>query len=142
MQLPSQLSEISVKGKSIKVPAICIHHRTVIVNGKLIRIAEVQDEEWIAGDVVEDPEYFIAQIKRANLKADIFTFTEKIPATEPKYGYPMEWDNVAAIPITSFEDWWEKRLPQESRKNVRRATKRGVNVEQVEFNDELVKSIF
>jgi len=69
------------------------------------------------------------------------TFAQKIPATTPKYDYAFEWDNWAAIPITSFNDWWEKRLPQESRRNVRRAAKRGVTVRVAEFDDEFVRGI-
>ena len=53
----------------------------------------------------------------------------------------MEWDNAAVIPITGFRDWWDNRLSQESRRNVRLAAKRGIVVRQVEFNDELVKGI-
>ena len=42
--------------------------------------------------------------------------------------------NSAAIPITNFNDWWEKRLPQETRKNVRRASRRGVTTRVVSMD--------
>ncbi len=54
----------------------------------------------------------------------------------------MEWDNVAAIPLAGgFKDWWENRLPQEARKNARRAAKRGVTTQLVELTDDVVRGI-
>ena len=74
------------------------------------------------------------------MKADIFTFSEKIPAAQPKYSCPMEWESVAAIHMVNFADWWEN-LPQETRKNVRRSQKRGVTVTIKEFDDDLIQGI-
>jgi len=74
------------------------------------------------------------------LNADIFTFTQKLPATRPKYSYPMEWESIAAIHVVSFKQWWEG-LPQETRKNVRRSQKRGVTVRVKEFDDDLIQGI-
>jgi len=134
-------TDIYVKGKWIKVPSTRIDDRTVVVTGRFIRTAAVHDESWLEGQVVENPESFIRELKTSKLKADIFTFVQKIPDTQPKYKYHFEWDNVAAIPITTFEEWWEKRLPQVTRKSVRRAAKRGVTSKVSEFNDELINGI-
>jgi hypothetical protein len=103
-------------------------------------MAVIQDEDWLEGQVVGDPELFVAKLKECKLKADIFTFGQKIPNTKPRYKYHMEWDNVAAIPITGFQDWWG-RVSTDMRKDVNRAKKREVIVKVVEFNDELVKGI-
>jgi hypothetical protein len=53
----------------------------------------------------------------------------------------VTWDNAAVVPITTYAEWWEKRLPQVSRKNVRRAIKRGVVARLVAFDDDLVRDI-
>jgi len=111
----------------------------LILTGKWLRVAALEDEEWREGDAIR-PEIFVARFKDRSM-ADIFTFAQRIPDTKPKYLYPMEWDNAAVIPITGFRDWWDNRLSQESRRNVRLAAKRGIVVRQVEFNDELVKGI-
>jgi hypothetical protein len=118
---------------------ICGH--TVVVTGNWIKRAEIKDEQAAKGTSVEDPELFIVRLKESELKPDIFTFRQRPPDTVPKYDYPFEWNNWAAISTTSFKGWWEKRLPQESRKNVRRAAKRGVTVKVVPFDDDLVKGI-
>lgn len=107
----------------------------------VIKIGAIKDEEWSESDVVRDPEVLIENIKRSKARVDIFTFAQKLPETTPKYGYYMEWDNDAAIPITSYDEWWKKRLPQVTRKNVRRSVKKGCVVREAEFNDEFVKEI-
>ena len=122
------------------MPSASIDGTAVVVLGKQLGIAMVRDEEWQDGEAVHDPEEFIAGLKR-DLKADIFTFAQKLPDTKPKYGYPVEWDNVAAIPVTSYQDWWEKQLPQVTRKSIRRGAKRGVAAEVTEFTDDLVSGI-
>ena len=135
--------EISVKGQWKTVPALDVGGRKVIVTGRRIKVAVIHDDDWLEGDI-EDPEQCLMMIKECHsngLKADIFTFTQKLPAVHPKYTYPMEWDSIAAIQLTSFTDWWEKSLPQESRKNARRAGKRGVVVEVRKLDDELIGGI-
>src|ERR1700747_1521844 len=115
----AEQAEIRIAGKTLYVPSSEICGRTVVVTGKWLRLATVKDENLVEGEIVEDPRVFLDEMRNSPLQADIFTFAQKIPETKPKYDYAFEWDNWAAIPITSFNDWWEKTLPQESRKNVR-----------------------
>jgi hypothetical protein len=135
------LTEIKLKGKSIKVPSIHIDDKTVIVTGKFIKIAAVHDEEWLENQVVNNPEFFKIKLIQEKLKADIFTFNQKITDPEPHYKYHIEWDNAAAITISSYQNWWDNELPQVTRKSIRRGAKRGVIAKVIEFNDELVNGI-
>ena len=121
----AKLEEVRFAGKTFYVPSVEICGRTVVVTGKWIRTAQVKDEE-----VVE-----------SELKADVFTFAQRPPETTPKYDYHLEWDNWAAVRTTCFKDWWEN-LPQESRKNVRRAARRGVVVRIVPFDDNLANGVY
>ena len=134
--------EIRVKGNWIKVPAVDVNGNRLIATGKRLRTAKVRGEEMMEIEL-DDPESYIQKLKgdaRDVLKADIFMFTQKVPATHPKYAYPLEWESVAAIHLISFEDWW-KNLSQETRKNVRRSQKRGVEVRVKEFDDDLIHGI-
>lgn len=136
----AKLEEVRFSGKTFYVPSAEICGRTVVVTGKWIRTAQVKDEEVVEGVTVEDPESFIAKLKESELKADVFTFAQRPPEITPKYNYHWDWDNWAAVRTTCFKDWWEN-LPQESRKNVRRAAKRGVAVKIVPFDDDLVNGV-
>jgi hypothetical protein len=132
--------QISVKGRWVSVPSARIQGRDIVITGKGIKVASVKDAEWLTGEVVPDPELFVSELKEFPSKPDIFTFSDKLGTTTPRYPYHVEWDNAAAIPTTNYKAWWEG-LPQVSRKNVRRSQRRGVTVKVVPFDDELVSGI-
>jgi hypothetical protein len=134
--------EISVKGAWRRVPALPVEDKNIIVRGRWVRKAIVEAEEWLETEL-EDPEACVQKLKQQQspaLRADVLTFIQKLPAKLPKYGYPMEWHSIAAVHIQSFKEWWDK-LPQETRKNVRRAQKRGVVVAVKSLDDELIRGI-
>jgi hypothetical protein len=142
MQATQKNIEIAVKGKWLTVPALGIGGKDIIVRGKWIRIARVEAEEWLESEL-ENPQQCVEALKQqrsADLHADILSFTQKLPAIQPKYEYPMEWDSVAAVRLTTFQEWWEG-LPQETRKNVRRAQKRGVTVQVRSVDDDLIRDL-
>lgn len=134
-------TDIHVKGKAVSVPSVQIDGRTVIATGKWLKVAAVRDEDMLEGETVADPASCIQHMKKAGLKADIFTFAQKLPNTTPTYAYELEWDNFAVIPITTFSDWWEKRVEPSVRRAVRKAAKAGVVVKLAEFDDAFVKGI-
>src|SRR6267143_757701 len=135
--------EISVKGKWGTVPSLEVDGNILIVTGRSwIRVARIHAEEWLEGEL-EHPAVCIDRLRGPEgrrLRADVLSFSQKLPFTHPRYPYPMEWESVATLHITSFKEWWE-RLPQESRKNVRRSQKRAVVVEVKALDDELVRGI-
>ena len=136
----SEYVELRIRGKDTLVKSVIIAGRTTIVTGRLVRVARVMDEELVEGEVVPDPERFITVLKDTALKADLFTFAERPPQVERRFHYASENDNWAVIELTTFDDWWEG-LPQATRKNVRRAGKKGIDVRQVDFTDDLVAGI-
>jgi hypothetical protein len=101
----------------------------------------VQDEDLVEGEVVAEPESFILRLQQTGLNADLFTFPQKLPDISPKYAYHMEWDNFAVIPITTFSNWWDKRVESSVRRAVRKAAKAGVAVKLVKFDDAFVQGI-
>ena len=132
---------IRIKGVDTQVPSRQIFGNTVIVTGGFMKTAQLHDEELVEGQPVSDPQAFIAALRQSGLKADLFTFTQRPPASVPNYKYPSQTENWAVIRTASFKEWWENQLPQESRKNARRATKRGVVVRSVPFDDKFVEGI-
>jgi hypothetical protein len=112
----------------------------IVVRGRWLRTASVFDEDWHDRPIMADPAAFAAKIKAGGRGVDLFTFAQKIPDCKPRYPYRTEWDNVAAIPITSYSDWWE-RLSSDRRKDVKRAEKQGIVVKRVGLDDDLVRGI-
>ncbi len=135
-----QYEEVSVKGKWVKLPAIKIREFIIIISGKFLKMAAIKNE-FDETEEVTDPLSIIITLKKSRPRADIFTFSQKIPDSEPKYGYYYEMDNVAAIPISSFDDWWNNKIDHNHRNIIRKSNKRGVEVKLAPFDDDLVKGI-
>src|ERR1700690_1298907 len=82
--------DVSVRGKWFSVPALTLNGKDTVVRGRWVRTAVIEDEEWLETEI-DDPEQCIKTLKAQKskaLRADIFTFAQKLPATRPKYNYP------------------------------------------------------
>lgn len=134
--------EISVKGAVAQVPSFQIGERIFIVTGKWLKTASVHDEEWRESGMIADPEGIVQDIRlQKDLRIDVFTFTQSLKDPTPRFRLPYAWESIAAIPLPSFEHWWNNLVSSDLRKDVRKAAKRGVVVRKVEFSDEFVRSL-
>lgn len=142
MTSASQFVDVRTKGRWVATPVIRVSGDILIASGKWMRIVKIRGEE-VREKAIEDPGLYVAALKKdknAALRADIFSFSQKLPDVGPKYSYPMEWESVAAIRLLSFKNWWEG-LPQETRKNVRRSQKRGVIIKTRTLDPDLIEAI-
>jgi hypothetical protein len=114
--------------------------KNVILNGRLICIARLEGEgyEFLEGD----PQPFLDALRTTNTRIDLFTFTQRLPETSPRHNYRLEWDNFAAVEITTFGEWWNHQINKKTRNKARLAAKTGVVLREVPFSDELVQSIW
>lgn len=134
--------EVSIRGKWFQAPGFDFDGNTIVVFGDWVKVAHVHQEDWIETQLV-DAQGCLRVLRREReqgLRADVLTFTQKLPDTTPRHKYHIQPESVAAIRISSFERWWDS-LPQETRKNVRRSQKRGVEIKLGTFGDELVAAI-
>lgn len=107
--------------------------------GRLLRIARLERERY---EEITNPEAILGALRRSVHRIDLFTFMQRLPETEPKYDYPMEWDNLAVLPISTFDHWWKKQVDAKTRNMVRKGEKLGVTLREVPFGDTLVKGIW
>ena len=134
--------EVRVKGRWVQVPSLEIDGNKLYATGTWLRTARIRGEEMMEEEI-SNPDAYLNELRghgKAVLNADIFSFTQKLPHTQPKYPYPFELESVAAVQTDNFDRWWTS-LPQETRKNVRRSAKRGVEVRTSEFDDQLIEGI-
>lgn len=113
--------------------------KDINVQGRVIRIAQVDGDGF---EFLEDPETVIASLRKSGVRIDLFTFTQKVLEPLPKYTYPTEWHSVAALPVSTFENWWTGQIDGKTRNMVRRAEKKDVVVREVPFDDTLVRGIW
>jgi len=111
----------------------------ITIQGRLVRTARLAAERY---EYLENPEAALSCLRNCGVRVDLFTFMQKLPHTSPEYPYSMEWDNLAALPISTFEDWWLRQIDGKTRNMVRRAEKKGIVVREVAFDDALVQGIW
>jgi hypothetical protein len=112
--------------------------REIKIQGRLLRIARIGGDKYL---FLDDPVPILESAKKAETRIDIFTFMQRLPDAAPKYPYPMELDNLAVLPVSTFEHWWTKQVDNKTRNMVRKAEKQGVTVRDVPFDDALVRGI-
>ena len=131
--------ETLIDGKPARIECVDISGQSYCLSrGGLITMVRLEDE-WYE-DVV-DPEHAIAALKSALSTADILTFWQRPPDTEPRYRFHTEWERLAVLPVTTFNDWWSKQIKPETRNLVRKAHKKGVEVREAVYDDEFVRGM-
>jgi hypothetical protein len=118
---------IKVRGKGIRL------------EGRLVRVARLEADKY---EFVDDPEAILKGLRQSGTRVDLFTFMQRLAETSPKYAYPMEWDNLAALPVSTFDYWWSKQIDNKTRNMVRKAERHGVELREVRFDDTLVRGIW
>jgi hypothetical protein len=118
--------------------AVQIDGRKISIQGRFARIARLE-EEWY--EDLGNPESLAVAIQNSGCRADILNFWQRLPQVEPKFPYCMERDPVAAIPISTYAEWWEKQIDGKTRNMIRRAEKKGVVVRRSEFDDKFVEGM-
>ena len=91
--------------------------KPITISGSFLRIAGIKAEEELFFDV-SSPEKVVEELKAQNLGADLFTFWQRLPGVEPRFRYFLEWDNVAAVRITTYEEWLKKQIHVNTRNKV------------------------
>jgi hypothetical protein len=86
-------------------------------------------------------------VENSRGKADILTFRERLPRTTKmfknlkEYNVFCEEDNVAGVPLVSYDYWFNDQIGRKTRNMLRKAQKLGVSTRICQFDDNLVKGI-
>lgn len=115
-----------------------VGNHEIRISGRLVRIGRLTAEKH---EFLHEPQQVVNGLRTCALRIDLFTFLQEIGEVSPKYSYPMEWDNLAVLPVSTFEEWWTKQVNGKTRNMVRKAKKKGVEVREVPFDDALVQGI-
>ncbi len=113
--------------------------KEIKINGRVVRIARLAHEGF---EFLGDPAAAVAHLRQSPNGIDLFTFMPKLPHSSPEYKYAFEMDNVAALPISTYENWWTKQIDGKTRNMVRRGEKKGVTIREAPFDDTFAKGIW
>lgn len=134
-------TDVSVRGRIRRLPSLQVSNSRVVVSGRWLRRAQVFDEYWQVAGSLPDPLTVLDQCRAMTPRPDIFTFAQRVPSAEPRYDFSRTWDNVAVIPLSSFDEWFAKQITSATRRNIRSAEKKGVIVRAVEYDEAYVRGI-
>lgn len=117
---------------------IIVCDREICTQGRILRIAHPHGDRY---RFLDDPVSIVNGLQACGARVDLFTFAQRLPESEPKFSYPVEWDNFAVLPISTFENWWTQQIGFKARNKAKQAEKNGVVVREVVFDDALVDGI-
>lgn len=129
---------IIIGGKPVTVEAVTIDGQIYVTRGRFLRIASLK-EEWT--EDVKNPPLVIDSLARSARPPDLVRFWQRLPDQEPKYPFYHEKLPIAAIPISTYDHWWNKQINGKTRNMVRKSEKLGVTFREAPFDDGLVRDI-
>lgn len=132
--------ETLISGKPAQITCVEIDGQVFSMErGGPVRTIRLDDESY---DDVRDPELVVRRLRESrDLRADVFTFCQRLPESERKHDYLTEWESMAVLPITSYDHWWDKQLRRNARNKVRKSQKAGVEVREAVFDDAFVRGM-
>ena len=124
---------------TLRKTGLIVGGRELLVEGRLCNVAHVDADDY---KFLDDPEAAIEKLRSSKARIDLFTFLQKLPDTSPKYAYPIEWDNMAVLPVSTYENWWKNQIGFKARNKAKQAEKKGVVVREAPFDDALARGIW
>ena len=113
--------------------------RNLILSGKAVKLAQLDGDNF---RFVDNPDAVVGELHRCRERIDIFTFIQGLNEQKAKYQYPMDWDNLAVIELTSFDNWWKEQLGFKARNKAKQAEKKGVTLCEMPFDEVMARGIW
>lgn len=126
------------KGRRIKASCFAFNGIDIIVKGSFLKIASLWEEDY---DDLTDPAAVINDLKAMRNRPDLFTFKQRYPYLTPKHQFHLEYDSIAVLPITTYDNWINGQLSTNSRRLIAKAIKCGVQVKIVEFDSIFIEGM-
>ncbi len=136
-----QLMESVENGVSTRIRCFDVGGQIYSLSDGPIRTVSLEDD-WY--EDVRDPQAVIDALQGPNgPAADLFTFWQRPPDIEPvhDYDYYREIDELAILPLSTYEAWWSETIKSRIRTTIRKSEKRGVEVREVDYDDAFVEGM-
>lgn len=131
--------ETLIKGQPARIRCVeLLGHTLVVEGGAVTRIC--LEDEWFE-DIANPLAIVDALTHSLGKTPDLFTFWQRMPEVRPRYAYHTEWEEIAVLPIQSYEHWWKNQIKSRVRNQIRKAEKQGLTVKEVPYDDDFVRGI-
>lgn len=136
---PIHLRDSVVKGVSTRIRCVEIGGQIYSLSDGPIRTVSLEDD-WY--EDVRDPVAVIEALRGSTgPAADLFTFWQRPPDIEPVNDYYREFDELAVLPLSTYDAWWNETIKSRLRTTIRKSEKRGVDVREVDYDDEFIEGM-
>ena len=92
------------------------------------------EQEWHQD--LKCPRHVINQLRMG----DIFTFWQRYPSIEPEYPFHRESEDIAVLPIQSYEHWFNHQIKGRTRSLIRK-TQKEIEVRVTSFDEDFVQGM-
>jgi len=96
-------------------------------------------DEW--HEDIDDPETLICHLRNANVKADLFSFWQRLPDTQPTFSYFHEPDPIAVLPVSTYDHWLKNQINNKTRNLVAKAHKKGIVIKPAAFDESFIRGM-
>ena len=128
-----------IKGQPARIECVDIFGQRYAVSRSPVTVLRLEDE-WY--EDVRDPSAVVEELhKHGEFRPDLFTFWQRLPDTEPRFEYHMEWEEIAVLPVSSYDHWFTQQIKSRVRNQIRKAEKEGVTVRETTYNDDFVRGM-
>jgi hypothetical protein len=128
-----------VKGKPAQIDCLRIAGQTYSIARGPLTVVRLEDE-WY--EDIADPVAVVKSLREnSEVRADILSYWQRLPDLEPKYKFHMEREQIAALPVKSFDHWFSHQVKSRVRTSIRKSEKEGVVVRETTFDDAFVRGM-
>jgi hypothetical protein len=131
--------ETLINGAPARIDCVDVGGQLLSLSRRPLKVVSLEDE-WY--EDLGDPVAAVESLKRdRELKPDLLTFWQRLPDTEPRYPFQYEWEEVAALPVSTYEHWWKKQINAKSRNMIRKSERMGLVVRETTYDDSFVRGM-
>jgi hypothetical protein len=131
--------ESLVKGQPASIRCASLLGHTFVIDGSGLTRLSLEDE-WF--EDLDDPEAVVrGLVQEDGSKPDLFTFWQRMPDVQPQHAYQTEWEEIAVLPIQSYDHWWKHQIKSRVRNQIRKAEKEGLVVKEVPYDDDFIRGM-
>jgi hypothetical protein len=133
------LKDTLLLGKPAQIKCVEIGGQIYCISGGPLRTMRLEDE-W--HEDVKDPAAVIDFLKgNRDVRPDMFTFWQRLPDVQPRYSFHQEWDHWAALPVRSYDHWFNHHIKSRVRTSIRKSEKEGLVVRETVYDDAFVRGM-
>jgi len=133
------LKETLVGGKPTNVRCVTVAGKTLVIQGRGLKVARLEDE-WY--DDIGDPGGVVSGLRETRgVSVDLLTFWQRVPDSHPLYSYHHEWEDIAALPVSTYEYWIGKQIRPRVRNQIRKAEREGLIVRETTYDEAFIQGM-